>query len=146
MRFLRFLLRLVLLVFIVLGLLTAWEQLRGWSSFGWLAKREQTTQSIVLTEITALGKLELVKYRFKDIVEHNQIRAVLPNARAVLIVEGEAVGCIDLTRLTAGDIRPDGDTVVVRLPQPELCGWKINHDRYVGCTIRSMVLWMSLNW
>ncbi|OIN57089.1 DUF4230 domain-containing protein [Arsenicibacter rosenii] len=129
MRLLRFIFRLLLLVLIVLGLLTAWEQLRGWSGFGWLAKREETTQMVVLQEITAMGKVELVKYRFKDIVEHSQIRTLLPNAKAVLIVEGEAVGCIDLTRLTAGDISPEGDTVVVRLPQPELCSWKIDHQR-----------------
>lgn len=129
MRLLRFFFRLLLLILIVLGLLTAWEQLRGWTGVSWLAKDTYTTQSIVLKEITALGKLELVRYRFKDIVEHNQVRAVLPNAKAILIVEGEATGCIDLTKLTAADIRPDADTVVVRLPQPELCGWKINHER-----------------
>lgn len=129
MRLLKFIFRLLLLLFIVLGLLTAWEQLRDWNGFNWLTKERQTTQSIVLKEVTALGKLELVRYRFKDIVEHQQIRSVLPNARAVLIVEGEATGCIDLTRLTAADIHPEADTVVVRLPQPELCGWKINHER-----------------
>ena len=129
MRLLKFLFRLLLLILIVLGLLTAWEQLRGWTGVSWLARETKTTQSIVLKEVTALGKLELVRYRFKDIVEHNQVRVVLPNARAILIVEGEATGCIDLTKLTAADIRPDADTVVVRLPQPELCGWKINHER-----------------
>lgn len=129
MRFLRFAFRLLLLLLIILGLLTTWEQFRGWRGFTWLTKDTQTTQSIVLKEVTALGKLELVKYRFKDIVEHQQIRAVLPNARTVLIVEGEATGCIDLTKLTAADVSPNADTVVVRLPQPELCGWKINHER-----------------
>ena len=53
----------------------------------------------------------------------------LPNANAVLIVEGEATGCIDLTKISLSDITTDGDSVTVRLPKPELCGWKINHDR-----------------
>lgn len=92
-------------------------------------KGNNTTQSIVLKEIKTLGKLELVRYTFKDIVEHEQVNAFLPNANAVLIVEGEATGCLDLTQINLDDITATDDSITVQLPNPELCGWKINHDR-----------------
>jgi len=88
-----------------------------------------TTHSTVLQEITAMGKLELVKYTFKDVVEHEVVKEWMPDAKAVLIVSGEAIGCIDLTKIKANDIVEDADTVIVYLPDPELCVYKINHDQ-----------------
>lgn len=122
-------LRAFLAVLLVVGLISLWEQVRQRDWFSGLRKDEQKLQQIVLKEVTALGKLELVKYTFKDIVEHEQVKDWLPNAQAILVVEGEAIGCIDLSRVQAGDIRPEGDSLAVWLPQPELCNWKINHDR-----------------
>lgn len=88
-----------------------------------------TTHHTVLQEITAMGKLELVKYNFKDVVEHEVVKEWLPDAKAVLIVSGEAVGCIDLTKVKASDVIEDSDTVIIYLPEPELCVYKINHDQ-----------------
>lgn len=124
---LRSLPRVLLLALLFIGLITFWEIVREWAIFARFTQ-PRTTQQTVLKEVTALGKLELVRYTFKDIVEHERPRAVLPNARAVLIVQGEATGCIDLTRLTENDIQ-SGDTLVVRLPEPELCGYKIDHSQ-----------------
>ncbi|GAA4412081.1 hypothetical protein GCM10023187_38660 [Nibrella viscosa] len=123
------LLRLFLVLLLVVGLITLWEQVRQQGWLGRFTREDKTVQRIVLKEVTELGKLELVKYTFKDIVEHEQIKDWLPNAQAILIVEGEAVGCVDLRQVKASDIRPAGDSLVVWLPQPELCTWKINHDR-----------------
>ena len=128
-RLLNALFRLLLIAMLVAGLIAIWEQIRGNSLLSRFRKGDNTTQSIVLKEVTSLGKLELVKYTFKDIVEHEQVNTFLPNANAILIVEGEATGCIDLTKITAADVTADGDSITVRLPEPELCTWKINHDR-----------------
>ena len=122
-------LRLLLIALFVAGLLAIWEQIRGSDMLSRFRRGDNTTQSIVLKEIKALGKLELVKYTFKDIVEHEQVNTYLPNANAILIVEGEATGCIDLTKITADDIQATSDSITVYLPTPELCTWKINHDR-----------------
>jgi hypothetical protein len=115
---------------LVVGLLAVWEQVRTaeWL-FRFTRQPDQTTHSVVLERVTALGKLELVRYTFKDIVEHEQANRLLPNSRAVLIIEGEAVGCIDLTQLKPADIESAGDSLLVHLPAPELCSWKINHER-----------------
>ncbi|GAB3251217.1 hypothetical protein GCM10027347_09510 [Larkinella harenae] len=128
-RFLNTLIRLFLLLLLIVGLVVVWEQLRGWSLFSGLTKKESTTQTVVLQEVTELGKLELVKYRFKDIVEHQLVREWLPNSKAVLIVEGEAVGCLDLTKIKPEDITTQGDSLIVHLPEPELCSYKIDHRR-----------------
>lgn len=128
-RLINALFRLFLIVVIVAGLIAIWEQIRGSSLLSRFRRGDNTTQRIVLKEITTLGKLELVKYTFKDIVEHEQVNTFLPNANAILIVEGEATGCIDLTKITLTDITTEGDSVTVQLPKPELCTWKINHDR-----------------
>jgi len=127
-RFINALLRLFLFILLVVGLLALWEQVRGLALFSRLTQGS-TTQTVVLEEISELGKLELVRYRFKDVVEHEQVRQWLPNPRAVLIVEGEAVGCLDLTKITADDITASGDSLIVHLPEPELCSYRINHDR-----------------
>ena len=121
--------RLLFIIVLVAGLIAIWEQIRGGDALSRFRRSDNTAQRIVLKEVTALGKLELVRYTFKDIVEHEQLNTFLPNANAVLIVEGEATGCIDLTKISLADITTDGDSVTVRLPKPELCGWKINHDR-----------------
>ncbi|RAJ97559.1 uncharacterized protein DUF4230 [Larkinella arboricola] len=126
-RFINSLLRFFLVLLLVVGLVVLWEQLRGWSVFSGLTKKEASVQTVVLQEVTELGKLELVKYRFKDIVEHQLIREWLPNPKAVLIVEGEAVGCLDLTKITSEDITTQGDSLIVHLPDPELCSYKIDH-------------------
>ncbi len=88
-----------------------------------------TTHHTVLKEITAMGKLELVKYNFKDVVEHEVIKEWMPDPKAVLIISGEAIGCIDLGKVQAKDIVEDANTVIIYLPKPELCVYKINHDQ-----------------
>jgi hypothetical protein len=128
-RFLNTLLRLFIIAILVAGLIAIWEQIRGSDVMSRFRRGDKTTQSIVLKEVVALGKLELVSYTFKDIIEHEQINTFLPNANAVLIVEGQATGCIDLSQIKPDDIQAEGDSVVVLLPKPELCSWKINHDR-----------------
>ena len=122
------LIRLFLLVLVVAGLIAIWEQVRGSNALSRF-RRDDPAQGIVLREVKALGKLELVRYTFKDIVEHEQLNTFLPNANALLIVQGEATGCIDLAKISLADITTTGDSVTVRLPNPELCSWKINHDR-----------------
>ena len=123
------LIRLLLLTILFVGIITFWEQIRDTRFFSRFRRGDNQTQNMVLKEITKMGKLELVKYTFKDIVEHEQVNTFLPNANAILIVEGEATGCIDLTQIKEDNVSIKGDSITVLLPRPELCTWKINHDR-----------------
>lgn len=126
----KLLIRIVIGAVFVMGIISIWESLRTGKWFpSWSGENAQTTHAIVLKEVQALGKLELVKYNFKDIVEHEHIVQWMPNPKAVLIVQGEAIGCIDLTQITTADIVGKTDTVVVHLPEPELCTYRIDHSK-----------------
>ena len=89
--------------------------------------------NIVLKEVEAMGKVELVKYNFKEITEVTDIAETYfdifkigPDQKIALISEGQAVGCIDLTRLQVHDILIEGDTMFIRLPQPEICYYRLD--------------------
>ena len=57
------------------------------------------------------------------------MRLWLPNSKAIIIVQGEAIGCIDLTQIHETDIQITRDTLILHLPEPELCVFKIDHSR-----------------
>ncbi len=95
--------------------------------------------SVILNKVENLGKLELVKYNFKEVFEYRRLsdgkiigNSILnthnynPDLSVILIASGEAVGCIDLTKLAISDINLKGDTVSIRLPAPELCYHKLD--------------------
>lgn len=87
--------------------------------------------STVLTSVEDLGRMELVRYNFKDVVEYEkEVSRWIPNSKVALIVSGEAVGCLDFTKITQADIEFLGDSVVqVAMPEPEICYYKIDHNK-----------------
>lgn len=97
-----------------------------------VAPADSVTHQTLLTEVEQLGKLELVRYRLKDVVEIRERNEKylgffdVPDSKVLLVTVGEAVGCIDLTQLGDNDILIAGDTVLVRLPKPELCYYKLD--------------------
>jgi Protein of unknown function (DUF4230) len=122
--------RLVFLVVFLWGIVSLWESFRtGRWLPNWFGETPQTTHTTVLEQVQTLGKLELVRYNFKDVVEHELIREFMPNPKAILIVKGEAVGCIDLTKMTMADFALSSDSMIVHLPEPELCSFKIDHHQ-----------------
>jgi hypothetical protein len=132
-RLLRRLLPLLLLV--ALGIFL-WRKIGPTlASLNPLAAREPqitVTHNTVLTQVEALGRLELVRYRFKDVVEYKRSSKYpfLPYANAALSVGGEAVGCLDLRKIKPKDVTLEGDSVVrVLLPTPELCTFQVDHSQ-----------------
>jgi len=116
----------VVLITIVLTIFL-WEKFKNFSPF--TIKDIQTTHNMVLKEMTVLGKLELSNFAFRDVVEQELVRDYLPNPKAILIVQGEAIGCLDLTKIKADDITTKDDTLIVHLPDPELCSYRIDHSK-----------------
>jgi hypothetical protein len=124
-RLLRFVLPWFFLLFVALFM---WKKCQP----DWLAEKPKVavTHHTILTKVEALGKLELVRYNFKDVVEYNKEIDFLPDSRAVLVVAGEAVGCLDLRKLTEQDLVFEGDSILnVYLPAPEICYFKVNHGQ-----------------
>jgi len=97
-----------------------------------VVEEERISDFIVLEKIEAMGKIELVKYQLKDAVSYSDKRStenfLIPDRKILLILSGEAVGCIDFTQIKRQHISITGDSVFVALPQPELCYAKINHQ------------------
>ena len=96
----------------------------------------ETVVTNILQQVESLGKLELVRYNFQEIVEVKELSDELDlgifklkagqDAEIVLIVAGQSVGCIDLTLLTPDDLDIDSDTLLIKLPYPEICYTKVD--------------------
>jgi hypothetical protein len=135
MNLIRLIRRLVPLLFLVgLGWFL-WKKvgptLSGLNPLGPSEPQVTVTHNTMLTQVEALGRLELVRYRFKDVVEYRRrTYRFLPESKVALVVGGEAVGCIDLRKLRPQDVVLEGDSIVrVSLPAPELCSFQINHNQ-----------------
>lgn len=96
-------------------------------------QNEIINNNLILTEIETLGKVELVKYNFKEITElkslspeYWKIFKLGPDSEIVLISVGAATGCIDLTKLSENDITNRNDTIYINMPNPELCYFKLD--------------------
>ena len=99
-------------------------------------EKEVVTNHTIVEKIEALGKLELVKYNFKEITEFEKISKELDfklfklkaggDTKIMLITKGEAVGCLDLTKIKFSDIKMTADSIAIQLPAPELCYYKLD--------------------
>lgn len=88
------------------------------------------SHNMVVQEIETLGRLEVVKYNIKDVIEYEKVRNwLLPNSKTALIVSGEVIGCIDLHKLKEEDIFIEKDSISIKLPAPEICSFKIDHSQ-----------------
>ncbi|WP_245580848.1 DUF4230 domain-containing protein [Daejeonella oryzae] len=84
----------------------------------------------MIEKISNMGKLELVKYSMKDVLEKKELRMILPDKRILFVAAGEVTGCIDLTKIKKEDIiSSNDDSVTVFLPAPEICYTKLDHQR-----------------
>lgn len=89
----------------------------------------EVTNNIIVEKIELLGKLELCKFYIKDIVEHKEIAPWYDvDSKVVLIVSGEAVGCIDLRKIDSTSVTITEKQLIVKLPPAEICTFKIDHQ------------------
>jgi hypothetical protein len=93
------------------------------------AGKTEITNNIIVEKVELLGKLELCKFYIKDIVEHKEIKPWYDkDSKVVLIISGEAVGCMDLTKIDSTAIQITEKQVVITLPKAEICVFKIDHQ------------------
>lgn len=88
----------------------------------------EVSHNMIVEKIENLGNLEVLKYNIQDMVEYKKVRQWLPNAKTALIVSGEVICCIDLTRLKPEDIHTSGDSIRLTLPAPKVCHVAIDHS------------------
>src|SRR5690554_794769 len=107
----RFLFRLLPFILLLLVGWYVWRQVK--ETFGPDDKQPEVivNHNTILTTVEELGRMELVRYNFKDVVEYEkEVSRWIPNSKVMLVVTGEAVGCVDFTKLTEQDIRFQGDS------------------------------------
>ena len=120
---------------LVIGLL-GWMLMKETFSFQRMEGGKEIYQNTILNRVDQMGKMELVKYSFQEVTEIKKMADYIdfklfkyrpiPDARAVLISQGSATGCIDLSLITEEDLTERNDTLYVTLPPPELCYFKID--------------------
>ena len=92
--------------------------------------RTELNEDIMVEKISNMGRLELVKYSMKDVLEKKELRMILPDKRILFVAVGEVTGCLDLTKIKKSDIiNSNTDSVTVYLPDPEICYVKLDHQR-----------------
>lgn len=89
----------------------------------------EITNDAAITKIQAIGKLELVQINIKDVLEYTIKRDYLPDSRMLIMVNGEMAGCVDLQKIGEENITETKDTLFIKLPAPEVCYTKINHNK-----------------
>ncbi len=121
----------------IIKTLVGWIMVLGVLAFGYFyfkdklfASRKEMKEDVMVQKITSMGKLELVKYSMKDVIEQKEVRTILPDKRILFVAVGEVTGCIDLTKVQKKDIVAAGeDSVTVFLPQPQICYVKLDHQK-----------------
>ena len=104
--------------------------------------RTEVSEDVMVEKITSMGKLELVKYSMKDVLEKKQVHTILPDERVLFVAVGEVTACIDLTKVRKQDITRDssGNRVTILLPQPEICYTKLDHQRSKVYDVSGVIL------
>ena len=97
---------------------------------------EVEIKTMLITEIEALGKIELVKYQFQEVTEVKELSPEFLNIlkldtddKAILITQGEAVGCLDLLKISANDVEVTEDTIWMQIPESEICYYKLDLEK-----------------
>jgi hypothetical protein len=90
-------------------------------------------QSTVVRQIQQLQRLETVRYTMDKIISGERDSAYLPrflvSDRLLLVVHGEVIGGVDLTKLRPGDVSVRGRTVTVHLPSPEILVTRVDNAK-----------------
>jgi hypothetical protein len=83
-----------------------------------------TSVPAIVQKIQALNRLETVVYSIDSVVEGSKSSAVLPDLlagdRILLVVHGQSIAGIDLSKLKSEDIRINGPSIHVTLPASQI--------------------------
>ena len=92
-----------------------------------------TSVPSIVQKIQRLNRLETVVYSLDTVIEGSKSSAVLPDLlagdRILLIVHGQSIAGIDLSKLRSEDVRINGQFIQVTLPASELFVTSIDNQR-----------------
>jgi Protein of unknown function (DUF4230) len=95
--------------------------------------RVNVSSPSVVEKIRQLSRLETVDYSIDKIVEGDRANPYLPNFlvgdKLLLVTHGDVIAGVELSQLKSNDVFVNGDTVNVRLPQPQILTSRIDNSR-----------------
>jgi Protein of unknown function (DUF4230) len=91
--------------------------------------KEEITNTVFITEIKALGKLELTKITIKDVMEYTMELDWALDKKVLMVFGGEVVGCIDLTKIREENIITTDSIITIKLGGTEICYSKLDHNK-----------------
>jgi hypothetical protein len=95
--------------------------------------RINVDQPTVVRQIQQLQRLETVSYTMDKIISGEHANPYLPKFlagdRLLLVVHGEVVGGINLAGLGPGDVRIQGQKVIMKLPAAEVFSTRLDNAR-----------------
>lgn len=87
----------------------------------------------VVAKIQQLQRLETVVYTMDKVEEGSRTNAYLPDFiagdKVLLVVHGQTIAGIDLSKFKSGDVHIDGRAVKVHLPQPEIFATTLDNNK-----------------
>lgn len=91
------------------------------------------SQPTVIASIQRLARLESVVYTMDKVVEGDRTNQYLPDIltgdKLLLIVHGQAVAGVDLSRIQAGNVQIDGRSVTITMPAAELLSVSLDNSK-----------------
>ncbi|MBC7252237.1 MAG: DUF4230 domain-containing protein [Anaerolineae bacterium] len=89
---------------------------------------------LVVERLQNLGRLETVKYTVEHVVEAEKEGQVflfieVGSYRVLLVAYGEVVAGVDLSQVTAENVRVEGSKVTVELPRAQILSSKVDPSR-----------------
>lgn len=101
--------------------------------------------TIVVEEVQGMGYFQLAKLNVQDIITHSVEIDYLPDPKVILKVIGEAAACVDFGQIDSTDILFVGDSMFLKLPAPQICYTRVDHDQSEIIETSNMTLYMNLN-
>lgn len=81
----------------------------------------------VIQRFERTGKLQVVNFYMDQILDEREKKYLLwidqlyPDTKVLISVKSEVAACVDLTKVTEGNVKEEGNVVTLRLPYPEFC-------------------------
>jgi hypothetical protein len=91
--------------------------------------KESTNALVMVSDIQAIGKLELTKINIKEVLEHTLELDWAMDKKVLMVFGGEVVGCVDLSKIKEEQIDQKDSTITIILPATEICYSKIDHSK-----------------
>nr|BAL57305.1 hypothetical conserved protein [uncultured Bacteroidetes bacterium] len=104
----------------------------AWLAYRLLSSREKEIpsrgyQTVVVEHLTQLGRIQLLRYVVRDVVQR-EWRYALPftSSRLLMVVSGEATVCMDLAQVRVEEADWEQRRLRLSLPPPFLCEVRID--------------------